>query len=74
MVRFAGALPPETGLPLVRRVELGAVRARRAARAGGAAGGRPERFEAYAADALAGLVAGMSESRAVGRGRAGGGV
>ena len=55
MVRFAGALPPETGLALVRRVELAAVRARRAARAGGA--GR-ERFEVYAADALAGLVAG----------------
>ncbi len=59
MVRFAGALPPETGLPLVRRVELGAVRGRRAARA---AGGSAERFEAYAADALAGLVAGSSES------------
>ncbi len=59
MVRFAGALPPETGLPLVRRVELAAVRARRAARA---AGGSPERFEAYAADALAGLVAGGTES------------
>ena len=32
MVRFAGALPPETGLPLVRRVEAAALRARRAAR------------------------------------------
>ena len=37
MVRFAGALPPETGLPLVRRVEAAALRARRAARAAGAA-------------------------------------
>jgi hypothetical protein len=32
MVRFAGALPPEWGLPLVRRVERQALRIRRAAR------------------------------------------
>jgi Domain of unknown function (DUF222)/HNH endonuclease len=55
MVRFAGALPPETGLPLVRRIELTAVRKRRAARQ---AGGHSERFDAYAADALAELVTG----------------
>jgi hypothetical protein len=55
MVRFAGALPPETGLPLVRRVETTALRCRRQARASGdiTAG-----FEAHAADALADLVAG----------------
>jgi hypothetical protein len=35
LVRFAGALPPETGLPLVRRVELAAIRKRRAARVAG---------------------------------------
>jgi HNH endonuclease len=57
MVRFAGALPPETGLPLIRRVELAAVRARRAARSAGDAAGR---FDAFAADALASLVAGGS--------------
>jgi len=32
MVCFAGALPPETGLPFLRRVETAALRARRAAR------------------------------------------
>ncbi len=58
MVRFAGALPPETGLPLVRRLELTAVRKRRAARM---AGGQSERFEAHAADALAELVAGAGD-------------
>jgi Domain of unknown function (DUF222)/HNH endonuclease len=55
MVRFAGALPPETGLPLVRRVESMALRRRRAARASGDTSGR---FEAHAADALADLVGG----------------
>jgi hypothetical protein len=55
MVRFAGALPPETGLPLVRRVELVAIRRRRSARV---AGRDRERFDSYAADALAELVAG----------------
>jgi Domain of unknown function (DUF222)/HNH endonuclease len=55
MVRFAGALPPDTGLPFVRRLEAGALRLRRKARSGGAPA---ERFEAYAADALVGLVAG----------------
>jgi hypothetical protein len=32
MIRFAGGLPPETGLPLVRRVEAAAVRRRDTAR------------------------------------------
>ncbi len=54
MVCFTAALPPEAGLPLVRRVELAAHRARRAARE---AGTGPERFEAYAADALAAATA-----------------
>jgi 5-methylcytosine-specific restriction endonuclease McrA len=57
MVRYAGALPPETGLPLVRRVELAALRARRAAPRAPA---ERERFDAFAADALAGLVAASS--------------
>jgi hypothetical protein len=55
MVRGSFALPPETGLPFVRRVEADAVRRRRAARA---AGQNVERFETCAADALAGLIAG----------------
>lgn len=54
MVRFAGALPPETGLPFVRRIDSAAVRLRRAARA---AGGTLERFDAYMADAATQLVA-----------------
>jgi len=57
MIRGNFALPPETGLPFVRRVEADALRRRRAARAGG---GDSERFEAHAADALAGLVAGAT--------------
>ncbi len=61
MVRLTAALPPEAGLPLVRRVEVAALRRRRAARA---AGGPLEGFDAYAADALAELVAGgPGESR-----------
>ncbi len=55
MVRGAFALPPETGLPFVRRIEAAALRRRRAARAQGDTG---ERFEAHAADALAALVVG----------------
>jgi hypothetical protein len=53
MVRFAGALPPEHGIPLRNRVERDADRRRRDARR---AGGQPEPFEAYAADALLGLL------------------
>lgn len=52
MTRIAAALPPEIGLPLVRRIEMAGAKARRAA------GSRRERFEAHAADALAALVAG----------------
>jgi Domain of unknown function (DUF222)/HNH endonuclease len=64
MIRFSGGLPPETGLALVGRVEAAALRRRRAARGRGAP---TERFEAYAADALADLVA------ATGTGTGGGG-
>ncbi len=67
MVRFDGALPPETGVPFVNRIELAAQRARRAAKAdanaaGAAQKGAVERFEAYAADALASLVAGSTDT------------
>jgi len=53
MVRFAGALPPETGLPFVKRIDAAALRLRKAVRARGE---KAERFEAYAADALAQAV------------------
>jgi Domain of unknown function (DUF222)/HNH endonuclease len=54
MIRLAAALPPETGLPLVRRVETAALKARRAARHADPHHRQP--FEAHAADALAHLV------------------
>jgi hypothetical protein len=54
MIRFAGGLPPEAGLPFVRRIEADALQRRRAARA---RGDTSERFEAHAADALAALGA-----------------
>jgi hypothetical protein len=57
MVRGSFALPPETGLPLVRRLESAGLRKRRAARV---AGGDRHRFEFYAAAALAELVAGAT--------------
>jgi hypothetical protein len=57
MVCFGGALPPETGLPLMRRVELATSRARRhhdqTTR---------DRWEAHAADALAALTAGGADT------------
>lgn len=53
MVRFTGALPPESGLPLVRRVEKLALALRKAVKQ---KSGTAERFDAYAADALAQLV------------------
>jgi hypothetical protein len=61
MVCFAGALPPETGLPFVRRIELAAHRVRRAARHDD--GAAPERWEAHAADALVALTAGTDTPR-----------
>jgi hypothetical protein len=57
MVRFQGALPPETGLALVRRVERMATAAGRGAEA-------PVPFEARAADALVALVCGRAEDGA----------
>ncbi|HUC13215.1 MAG TPA: HNH endonuclease, partial [Acidimicrobiales bacterium] len=60
MVRFTGALPPETGVPFVNRIELAAERARRAVQQ---AGGEPERFEAYAADALVAMATGEGPAR-----------
>jgi hypothetical protein len=48
MVCFEGALPPETGIPLLSRIEREAKRRYKEAKRAGA----PGRFEAYAADAL----------------------
>ena len=56
MVCFTGALPPETGLPFVRRVEATAVKLKEEAKSQGST----ERFEAHAADALAQLAASSS--------------
>lgn len=56
MIRFAGALPPETGIPLVTRIERLAARLRREARHDGQ---DPEPFEARAADALLAVVRGQ---------------
>jgi hypothetical protein len=60
MVRCAVALPPETGVPFINRLELAAQRARRAVQQ---CGGEPERFEAYAADALAAMAVGEGPAR-----------
>jgi hypothetical protein len=60
MVRFTGALPPETGVPFINRLELAAQRARRAVQQNG---GERERFEAYAADALAAMATGEGPAR-----------
>jgi hypothetical protein len=54
MICFDGALPPETGIPFVNRLEREAARLRTDAKRRGCA----ERFEAHAADALVGLSAG----------------
>ena len=51
MVCFDGALPPESGLPIVARIEREAARLHRLAKQAG----RPERFESHAADALIAL-------------------
>ncbi len=60
MVRFTGALPPETGVPFINRLELAAQRARRDVQQ---SGGERERFEAYAADALAAMAVGEGPAR-----------
>ncbi len=54
MLCFDGALPPETGIPLVNRIEREAARQRADAKRRGCAA----RFEAHAADALVALSAG----------------
>ena len=59
MVCFDGALPPETGIPLVSRIEREAARLRRAAMQDE----RAERFEAYAADALVRLSEGGNAAK-----------
>jgi hypothetical protein len=60
MVCFSGALPPETGVPFINRIELAAQRARRAVFQ---AGGERERFDAYAADALVAMATGEGPAR-----------
>jgi Domain of unknown function (DUF222)/HNH endonuclease len=60
MVCFTGALPPETGVPFINRLEQAAQRARRAVQQ---SGGERERFEAYAADALAAMATGEGPAR-----------
>jgi hypothetical protein len=52
MVCFSGALPPESGLPFVRRIEQAAEREYRKARQKS----RAEHFAAHAADALVALL------------------
>ncbi|MDA8316667.1 MAG: HNH endonuclease signature motif containing protein [Actinomycetota bacterium] len=52
MVCFEGALPPETGIPMVTRIERDAACRHRTARRQGTF----ERFEAHAADALVALI------------------
>jgi len=59
MVHLAATLPPEIGLPLVRRVEVTALRLRRTASKD------REAFEAHAADALAQLVGGAQHGRSL---------
>jgi hypothetical protein len=61
MIRFRGALPPETGLPFVHRVEAGGLRLRQQTKVSGR---QAERFEAYAADALVELVSGAASGDA----------
>ncbi|MGH9004076.1 MAG: HNH endonuclease, partial [Acidimicrobiia bacterium] len=60
MVGFAGALPPEVGLPLVNRLDAEADRLRRQARRDGGV----ESWHNYAADALVKLSSGSGSGRA----------
>jgi len=59
MVCFRGALPPETGVPLVNRLDAECDRVRRAARREGSTDAR----EAHAADAFVRLVEGNGRGR-----------
>jgi hypothetical protein len=58
MVGFAGALPPEVGIPLMNRIDAETDRIRRPA------GGRDEPWEAHAADALVKLLTGSGQGKA----------
>jgi hypothetical protein len=60
MVAFAGALPPEVGIPLVNRLDAEADRLRRQAKQEG----RSEAWEAHAADALVKLATGTGKGKA----------
>jgi hypothetical protein len=60
MVCFMGALPPETGVPFINRLEMAAQRARREVQQNG---GERERFDAYVADALAAMATGEGPAR-----------
>ena len=55
MIAFAGALPPETGVPFITRLEHEADRLKRAAKEAGRA---IESRDAYAADAIAQMISG----------------
>ena len=55
MIAFAGALPPETGVAFMTRLEREADRLKRAAKE---AGGKIETWGAYAADAFAQMISG----------------
>jgi hypothetical protein len=61
MVCFRGALPPEAGLPLIRRIELEAYRLRKAAKQD--ADAEVEASEAYAADALVDMFSNTGDSK-----------
>lgn len=63
MVCVAGALPPETGVPLLHRLETLAQRSRRSQRTSTATGAEPEPFAARLADALVELARGGPDRR-----------
>ena len=58
MIAFAGALPPETGVPFLTRLEREADRIMKEAKQ---AGGRTDPWEAHAADAFAQMISGHSK-------------
>jgi hypothetical protein len=60
MVAFAGALPPEVGVPFVNRLDAETDRLRRQAKREG----NPEGRDAYAADALMRLASGTGQGKA----------
>ncbi|HVC14081.1 MAG TPA: HNH endonuclease [Acidimicrobiales bacterium] len=65
MVRIEGALPPETGIPLVTRIEREAARAHKEAKRHGSRAP----FEAYAADALVAVCTGREDGAGTAKGR-----